>query len=120
PLVGGRRSAAAEMAAQAGLFAGVVVSARLAAAVVWLVRRATTADGRTATSVLLALGLLTLALLTEPLSSTVSTTLPSALPPGDVPGPPVRFLPLATAGGAAPCPRGPGRGALLLGVGGRG
>src|SRR5699024_5929 len=111
-LVAARRSEAAEIAAQIALFAGVVVSSLLAAAVVVLVRRATTADGRTATSVLLALGLLTLALLTEPLS----TTLHSALPPGDVPGPLARFLPLATAGVAVLCTLGLGLVALLLAV----
>ena len=115
-LVAARRSEAAEIAAQIALFAGVVVSSLLAAAVVVLVRRATTADGRTATSVLLALGLLTLALLTEPLSSTLSSTLFAALPPGDVPGPLARFLPLATAGIAVLCTLGLGLVALLLAV----
>lgn len=115
-LLAAQRSEAAEIAAQIALLAGVVVSSLLAAAVVLLVRRATAADGRTATPVLIALGLLTLALLAEPLSSMVTSTLYAALSPGGGPGTLFRLASLVTAGIAVLCTLGVGLVALLLAV----
>lgn len=115
-LLAGQRSEELEIAAQFSLLGEVVVSSLLAAAVVLLVRRATGGDGRTPTPALLALGLLTLALLARPLSAMLSTLLFTAASPGGAPGPAVHMVPLVTDGLAVLCTLGLGLVALMLAV----
>ncbi|ASK65420.1 hypothetical protein CFK39_05760 [Brachybacterium avium] len=109
-------SEVAELAVQAFVLASTVVSVLLAIAVILLVQRATSRDGRTPLPALLALGLLTLALLLDPLWTAFSAFLVPTF--GSVGGSStsVQLLALGTHGLDLLCTLALGLLALLLGI----
>lgn len=104
------------LSAQYALLGAGMLSPLLAAAVVLLVQRSTTANGRVPSPVLLVLGLLTLALLATPLLTTLTTLLYVVLySSGGVIGV-LRLVPLVTDCFAVLCTLGLGVIALRLAV----
>lgn len=109
-------SEVAELAVQAFVLASTVVSVLLAIAVILLVQRATSRDGRTPVPALLALGLLTVALLLDPLWTAVSAFLVPTFGSLGGSGGPVQLLALGTHGLDLLCTLAVGLLALLLGI----